>query len=196
MKNLLFLLFVFLPSVAFALNDDLTYQHPDYEEINASRFPTDEFSVEKTSDSKNGFKGFFVITKDAGWENIWRSEPLDAPKFSSTKVVVVGEKVGIIPFIANPQLENVVGVEITRVWCGIVIIRPDGTVKEDNGDRHCYHQMDGRSLTEFAMSPAIEFFEPTEKDPLGNWSVKVVIVDVVGDVVLYLNQGFVLKAKE
>lgn len=198
MKKLLFLLFAFLPSLSFAEQEDgvVIYQHPDYEAIQASRFPNNEFVEEKTSDAKNGFKGFFVITNDSGWESVWREQPLDAPKFSSTKVVRVGEKVGIIPFVANPKLENVGGVYIARVWCSIVITSPDGTVKEDGGDMPCYHQDDRRDIKEFAISSMIEFFEPTEQDPLGNWSVRVRIMDVVGDEVLYLNQSFVLKAKE
>ena len=78
--------------------------------------------------SISGFGGWLLVTPDKDWEQKWNTPFENVPYFSEAENVKLGEELTILPFFANPKLDEISNFEIL---CDIKVEKPDGTFSID-----------------------------------------------------------------
>jgi hypothetical protein len=140
--------------------------------------------------SKNGFGGWLVVTPDADWKQKWETSPDTVPKFATSNTVQRGNRLTILIFFSNPQMDEENNVDIT---CDIDVIRPDGTSSIHEKDLVCFRGKIGGNPSNVRLSaPTLQFIGES-KDPAGEWIVKVMLKDNRRNVALPLKTSFTLQ---
>ena len=142
--------------------------------------------------SIGGFGGWVLVTPDADWEVKWNTPADTTPYFSEAKTVARGQRVFVLIFFANPQLNANRTADVT---CDIDVTRPNGTSSMHQTDAVCFRgtlQTDPHHT--YLAIPVIGFVGDPG-DPAGRWLVAVKLKDNVRHVDLPLNTSFVLTDK-
>ncbi|QTH63902.1 hypothetical protein J1N51_14595 [Psychrosphaera ytuae] len=176
MKLILSILFLLLSTSA--IGDD------DFQWFTADGKKAPEQANQK---AKGGLGGWLLITPDKDWEEKWQTPREHTPFFSQASDVKIGEELTVLPFFANPKLDNGGNFEIR---CDIRVEDPEGTLSINEQDIPCAVgklDMDPKSI--FLTSTVIKFIGE-EGDVFGKWTVYFDMKDVLRDVTVSLQASF------
>lgn len=138
---------------------------------------------------KNDFGGNLVVTPDADWKEKWQTPPETIVYFNEASVVGIGDRLWILAFVVNPQLDKYGSANVTA---SLKATRPDSSVAFDLKDTPCLKgEMQG-SLDNVRLCPAIVEFVGEPGDPLGEWVVEVTVTDQNRSTTLDLKSTFSL----
>ncbi len=152
---------------------------------------TSDGSIAPNMDSRKAianFGGWLVITPDPNWESQWHQHRT-TPKFTQAKQVKRGETITILPFFANPKLDNNANFLVS---CDITVTRPDGTFSINETNIPCAQGKLTVSPQQMFLSRAVIKYIGENKDPLGEWKVTVTLTDKLRGVSLPLTNSFEL----
>jgi len=139
--------------------------------------------------SVQGFGGWVLVTPDADWEEKWNTPAEATPHFSEAKTVGRGERVFVLIFFANPQLNRDGSADVT---CDIDVTRPNGTSSIHQTDAVCFRGPLNSDPHHTYLSGPVIGFVGDPGDPLGEWLVRVTVKDNVRHVSVPLKTSFVL----
>jgi hypothetical protein len=136
-----------------------------------------------------GFRALLIVTPDKDWQTKWNTTPERIAFYQSGQTVHRGGDVYIVTMFSNPQLD---ATGAASVSVDIDVKRPDGSSSSHAENAVCTHgALSAPSDSLFICSQVVEFTgEPG--DPLGTWSVDIVVKDDVRKVSVPLNTDFVL----
>lgn len=140
-----------------------------------------------------GFGGLLVVTPDKDWEKKWNTSPETIPYFSGGSAVKKGGELFILTMFSNPQLDASGAASVSM---DIDVTRPDGSSSSQAENAVCAQgKVAGPLLHLYLCGQVIEFVaEPA--DPVGTWSVRIVLKDDVRKVSMTLATKFELVADE
>lgn len=177
MKNLL-IMFLMLFS-AYAISDDFFWMLAD-----GSKAPE-----AKNQKSVQGFGGWLIVTPDKDWVEKWSTPREHVPHFSEASEVKIGEELTILPFFANPQLDESFNFELV---CTIQVERPDRTYAINERNIPCASgKMEMNPMSIFLTQTVIKYIGE-KGDPFGIWIVRFEIKDVKRGVSVPLESSFKL----
>jgi hypothetical protein len=138
-----------------------------------------------------GFGGLLVVTPDKNWQEKWNSP--DAPQFSGASTVEKGGELFILTIFTNPQLDASGAANITL---DIDVRRPDGSASTHAEGAVCFQgELRGPLHNVYLCGPVVEFIgEPS--DPVGEWSVRIKLIDNIRKVEVPLSATFTLVNDE
>lgn len=145
----------------------------------------------KNRKANSNFGGLLLVTADIDWEKKW-NEMKSPPKFKDDKIVKRGEHIYILPFFANPKLDNDSNF---RVICDVRLTRPDGSVSIDRKEVHCGEGKLEVSPQQIFVARAAFKYVGEQNDPLGEWKVSYRIKDILRGASILLEDSFVLVEK-
>lgn len=138
------------------------------------------------------FGGLLLVTPDADWAEKWNTPKAHSPSFSGADQVEVGQTLTILPFFANPKLtEN----RDFAVLCDVQVIRPDGSLSINERQVACAKGRIEDDPKAIFLSQAVITFIGEASDPLGVWTVKLVMTDSLRGVSVPLKTRFTLVSK-
>ena len=143
----------------------------------------------KNQKSVLGFGGWLLVTPDQNWEEKWNTPREHVPQFSEAQEVELGEKLTILPFFANPKLNDN---NQFNILCDIKIIKPDKSFSINEVDVPCAQgrlEIDPMSI--FLTQTVIEYIGEAG-DPYGEWTVFFNLKDAVRNVEIPLETSFKL----
>lgn len=147
-----------------------------------------EIAPERENQKSNaGFGGWLLVTPDKDWEEKWNTPRENTPHFAAADDVKIGEELTILPFFANPMLDNSGRFEIL---CDIRVENPEGAFSIDEKNVPCangYLNMDPKSI--FLTQTVIKFIGE-EGDAFGMWSVYFDMHDSIRGVTVSLKTSF------
>lgn len=134
-----------------------------------------------------GFTGMLIVTPDKDWVTKWNTSPESIPYVASGSTVKKGGGLFVLTMFSNPQLDASGAASVSM---DIDVIRPDGASSSHAENAVCVQgKVDVRSL--YRCLQVIEFTnEPT--DPVGKWSVRILLKDDVRKVSIPLSMEFVV----
>lgn len=143
----------------------------------------------KNQKSISGFGGWLLVTPDKDWEEKWNTPKEHVPHFSEAEEVELGEELTILPFFANPKLDE------SRnfiILCDIKITRPDGSFSIDEIDVPCAQgPLEIDPMTIFLTQTVIKYIgEPG--DQFGEWTISFIMKDSLRNVSIPLKTSFKL----
>lgn len=138
-----------------------------------------------TAKSSQGFAGMVLLTPDADWKAKW--ERPENPHFNQTETVKLGETVHLLILFANAQPD---AKGVSRVLCGIQIVRPDGSMNVDEKDLECAKEKFEGPPYQMYLARVTPGFRGDPGDPPGTWSIRVHLTDAVRKVSVDLEQKF------
>jgi hypothetical protein len=140
-----------------------------------------------------GFGGLLVATPDKDWQKKWNTSPETIPYFSGGSAVKKGGELFILTMFSNPKLD---ASGTASVSMDIDVTRPDGSSSSHAENAVCAQgKIDGPLDHLYLCGQVIEFVgEPA--DPVGTWSVRIVLKDDVRKVSMTLAKNFELVADE
>ena len=128
-------------------------------------------------------------TPDKNWEEKWNAPKETIPHFSEAEEVELGEALTILPFFANPKLDENKNFSIL---CDIKITKPDGSFSINEIDVPCAQRvLDTNPMSIFLTQTVIKFIGETG-DPYGKWTVYFNIKDVLRNIEVPLETSFKL----
>lgn len=136
-----------------------------------------------------GFHAMLIVTPDKDWQTKWNTTPERIAFYHSGDIVHRGGDVYIVTLFSNPQLD---ATGAASVSVDIDVKRPDGSSSSHAENAPCTKgTLNGPADSLFICGQVVEFTaEPG--DPLGTWSVDIVVKDGVRKVSVPLNTDFVL----
>ncbi|HET9394759.1 MAG TPA: hypothetical protein VFO36_01785 [Nitrospiraceae bacterium] len=138
-----------------------------------------------------GFGGLLIVTPDKDWEEKWNSPA--PPDFSATSTVKKGGELFILTIYTNPELDASGEANVTL---DIDVRRPDGSSSTDAKGAVCFQgKLRGPPHNVYLCGPVVGFIgEPS--DPVGEWSVRIKLIDNVRKVEVPLSTTFTLVNDE
>lgn len=141
----------------------------------------------KNQKSVSGFGGWLLVTPDRDWAEKWNTPREDVPNFSEAEEVVIGEELTILPFFANPRLDQALNINIS---CDIKIRRPDGSFSINEVNVPCAQwKLEVDPMTIFLTQTVIKYVGEAG-DPFGKWIVYFNIKDNIRGVSIPLETSF------
>lgn len=140
-----------------------------------------------------GFGGLLVVTPDKDWEKKWNTSPETIPYFSGGSTVRKGGELFILTMFANPQLDASGAASVSM---DIDVTRPDGSSSSHAEDAVCAKGKVTSAPENLYLCGQVVGFVGEPGDPLGTWSVRIVLKDDVRKVSLPLATKFELVADE
>jgi len=136
-----------------------------------------------------GFHAMLIVTPDKDWQAKWNTTPERIEFYHSGDTVHRGGDVYIVTMFSNPQLD---ATGAARVSVDIDVKRPDGSSSSHAENAACTKgALTAPTNSLFICGQVVEFTgEPG--DPLGTWSVDIVVKDEVRKVGVPLSTDFVL----
>ena len=136
-----------------------------------------------------GFSGVLVITPDKDWESKWNTSPESIPYFSSGSKLSKGGKLFVITMYSNPQLDTSGAASVSM---DIDVLRPDGTASSHAEGADCARgKIQGPARSFYLCRQVVEFFDEPA-DPVGTWTVRILLRDDVRKVSIPLSMEFVV----
>ncbi|QUI68493.1 hypothetical protein [Pseudoalteromonas sp. M8] len=176
MRKILPTLFILLSGNAIS-NDDFSWLTPD-----GNKAPETE-----NQKSKSGFGGWLVVTPDKDWEEKWNTPSENIPYFSEAKDVKLGEELTILPFFANPKLNES---NYFEILCDIKVEKPDGTYSINEKNIPCAKgKLDISPLSVFLTQTVIKYIGE-QGDPYGVWTVYFDMKDSIRGINIPLKTSF------
>jgi hypothetical protein len=145
--------------------------------------------VTEAKKSVAGFSGLLIVTSDKDWEKKWNASPERIPYLSSGSTVKRGGELFIITMFGNPQLD---GSGAASVSMDIDVIRPDGASSSHAEDAVCARGKVAGPVESFYLCGQVVGFTAEASDPVGTWSVRIVLKDDIRKVSIPLATQFVL----
>jgi hypothetical protein len=147
----------------------------------------------KNQKSINGFGGWLLVTPDTDWEDKWNTPHENVPHFSEADEVMLGEELTILPFFANPKLDQS---SSFNILCDIKLKRPDGSFSVNERDVPCAQgALKSKPRSIFLTQTVIKYIGE-EGDQFGEWSVYFNIKDAIRNVSIPLETSFhLVKSK-
>jgi hypothetical protein len=138
-----------------------------------------------------GFGGLLVVTPDKDWEEKWNAPT--PPHFSGASTVKKGGELFILTIYTNPQLDTSGEANVTL---DIDVMRPDGSSSTHAEGAVCFQgKLRGPPHNVYLCGPVVGFIgEPS--DPVGNWSVRIKLIDNIRKVQIPLSTTFTLVNDE
>jgi hypothetical protein len=137
--------------------------------------------------SKDGLGGWLLITGDTDWESKWNTPADNIPHFNEPSTVKVGETVFSLILISNPAKDTNGNVNIL---CDLEITRPDGSKSTNQIDVPCMvGELPGDPLSIY-MAEQVAGFLGEPSDPVGTWTVRVRLKDMVRNTTIELEKSF------
>lgn len=137
--------------------------------------------------SRNGFAAWILTTSDTDWEAKWNTSPESIPQFTVAHTVRKGERVTTLLFVVNP-LRNSDG--NVNVRCDLHVTRPSGSVSIDRRDVACLEgPLQGDPFNLRMAMPTLPFVGEVG-DPLGIWTVRVTVRDLIRNSTIVLRSSF------
>lgn len=141
-------------------------------------------------DSKDGFSGVMVVTADPDWLKRWMTPSTDGFRLATTKEVRLGETIHVLTFISNPGLD---ARDHADVRCTLRLTRPDGAADRQVPESPCFGGgLAGSPRHVYLVNLAVQVFAE-ESDPVGVYTVDMLLRDAVRGVELPLRTRFELK---
>lgn len=135
------------------------------------------------------FAGNLIVTDDPEWQSKWLQEPPQIVTFSEENSARVGDKLWVLIFYVNPQLDEN---RNAHVSCDIRVLYPSGSPSLDLKNIDCYKGPQvGSSDNVRLATPTIQFVAE-DSDPLGVWDVVVNLRDENRGASMRLNTRFEL----
>jgi hypothetical protein len=131
-----------------------------------------------------------LVTADPDWKEKWMTPSNGAGvRFSTTRVVRLGERVSVLTFLSNPGLDS--GGR-AHVRCTLRVTRPDGQSGSQGVNEPCFSgKLTGSPQHVYMANLALHFFaEPS--DPVGVYRVDMLLRDEVRGIELPLRTTFEL----
>lgn len=147
----------------------------------------------KSKKSVNSFGGWLVVTPDIDWEEKWNTPRENVPSFTVAEEVMLGEELTILPFFANPKLDQSSSINIL---CDIKLTRPDGSFPIKEQDVPCAQwTLEVDPMAIFLTQTVIKYIGE-EGDQFGEWTVHFNIKDAIRNVSIPLETSFrLVKSK-
>lgn len=137
-----------------------------------------------------GLAGWLVATPDADWREKWDTPEETVPQFRQASSVARGQQLFVLTFFANPAQSDGGRVNLR---CDLQILRPDGSAASNETDLVCFDgTLRGKPGTMYLALPVVAMSGDPD-DPLGTWTVRVLLKDKVGNTELPLQTSFELK---
>lgn len=136
-----------------------------------------------------GFGGLLIVTPDKDWEQKWNTSPESIPYFSSGSTVEKGGELFILTLFANPAPD---ASGVASVSMDIDVTRPDGSSSTHAEDAVCARGKFEGPQDNLHLCGQVVGFTGEPADPLGTWSVRIVLKDDVRKVSMTLATQFVL----
>lgn len=137
-----------------------------------------------------GMAGWLFATTDADWREKWDTPEDTVPCFRQASSVARGQQIFLLTFFANPALGD--GGR-ANLRCDLQILRPDGSAVTNESDLVCFDgTLRGKPGNMYLALPVVAMSGDPD-DPLGTWTVRVVLKDKVGNSELPLQTTFELK---
>jgi len=147
----------------------------------------------KNQKSISGFGGWLLVTPDKDWEAKWNTPREYIPHFSEADEVELGEELTILPFFANPKLDESRNYSI---FCDIKIVRPDGRLSIDEIDIPCAQgALDTDPMSIFLTQTVIKYVGEAG-DPYGEWTVYFNMKDALRGIEIPLETSFKLVKRK
>jgi hypothetical protein len=142
-----------------------------------------------TQQSVAGFSGVLIITPDKDWDKKWNTAPESIPYFASGSKLNKGGKLFVITMYSNPQLDAAGAASVSM---DIDVLRPDGTASSHAAGAECVRgKIQGPVQSFYLCRQVVEFFDEPA-DPVGTWTVRIVLKDELRKVSIPLSTEFVL----
>jgi hypothetical protein len=144
----------------------------------------------KAQQSVAGFNGLLIVTPDKDWESKWNTSPETIPYFSgASSVKKSGGELFILTMFSNPKLDASGAASVSM---DIDVNRPDGSSSSHAENAVCVKgKLSGPADHLYLCGQVIGFMGEPE-DPLGTWSVRIVLKDDVRKVSMTLATSFEL----
>ena len=140
--------------------------------------------------SVGGFGAWLVVTSDQDWEARWNTPPDTTPHFTQATTVEKGGRLYVLLLFSNPALTKDGHADVK---CDIEIERPDKTISALGRDAVCFAgPLSGPARQLYLSGPVLNFVGE-ERDPLGEWRVRVKMKDRVRGVDVPLETSFTLE---
>ena len=137
--------------------------------------------------SINGFGGWLIATPDSDWEEKWNTSPESTPHFSEKKEVTYGEKLTILDFFINPEINSSGTVDIL---CDVKVTMPNGVPSLNlNGVQCAEGKLQGDPHNVYLSSAVIKYIGEAGDLP-GEWIVEIALTDQVRGVTVPLKTHF------
>ena len=143
--------------------------------------------------SVNGFGAHLLVTPDRDWAAKWDTSHDTVPYFSEADRVQIGERLTILTFYINPMADATGNVLIT---CDLKVVRPDGTLSVKENGLECVAGELAGDPRSVRLSPFVLEYIGEPHDPLGKWSVEVVMTDEMRGAIASLKTSFELIGDE
>lgn len=139
--------------------------------------------------SIDGFGGSLVVTPDPDWEAKWNTSPDTVPHFREASKVRYGERLTILTFFINPQVNE--SGEI-NVVCDIKVTRPDGSQSINSKGIECAKRKLQGDPHSVRLTSAVINYTGDKGDPPGLWKIDVSLTDRNRKVIVPLKTKFEL----
>ena len=136
-----------------------------------------------------GFRAMLIVTPDKDWQTKWNTTPESIKFYHSGDTVHRGGEVYIVTMFSNPQLD---AAGAARVSVDIDVKRPEGSSSSHAENAPCTKGALTAPANSFFICGQVVEFTGEPGDPLGTWSVDIVVKDEVRKVSLPLSMDFVL----
>src|SRR3990167_4674680 len=177
MKYLFFVFFISFASLSYS--EEFVWK-------DSSGRPVPDTEARK---SKSGFCGWLLLTPDENWREKWETSPDTTPHFSEKNTVKLGEKLFILPFFTNAEIDRSRNV---KILCDIQVVRHNGTYSINERGIECFNgKLLGNQFSLYLASTVIGF-SGENSDPLGDWVVNLKFIETTKQVELPLKAKFTL----
>lgn len=178
MRNLIVILVLFVTTLAVHA-EDFNWRTGD-----GAKAPNT-----KNQKSISGFGGWLLVTPDKDWEEKWNTPKENIPHFSEAEEVELGEELTILPFFANPKLDEN---RYFKILCDIKIIKPNGSFSINEIDVPCAEGiLEDDPMSIFLTQTVIKYIGEAG-DPFGEWTVFFNMKDTLRNVEIPLETSFTL----
>ncbi|HEY7639603.1 MAG TPA: hypothetical protein VH814_07755 [Steroidobacteraceae bacterium] len=138
-----------------------------------------------------GFSGVLIVTPDEDWVTKWNTSPESIPYFHSGATLRKGGKLFVLTLYSNPQLDAAGAASVSM---DIDVLRPDGSSSSHAAGAVCTQgKVTGPVESMYLCHQVVEFFDEPA-DPVGKWTVRIVLKDDVRKVSIPLTTEFKLAA--
>lgn len=135
------------------------------------------------------FSGVLIVTPDKTWEQKWNTSPESIPYVASGSTVKKGGELFVLTMFANPQLDAAGAASVSM---DIDVTRPDGSSSSHAENAVCVRGKVKGPVQSLYLCGQVVGFTGEPADPVGTWSVRIVLKDDVRKVDIPLTTNFVL----
>lgn len=121
-----------------------------------------------------GFSAMVLVTPDLDWQAKWNTPPDVIPEFRESDSVARGETVAILIFLSSPKIVD--GAIDTKV--DLRVIEPDGAPQADLKAEPCLTGPAKEIGANVLLCESSMLFFASPTDPVGEYTVEVVVRDL------------------